>query len=443
MFLRGLYRRGGAGYEHVRRSTVWCMRVPDRYPEAIVNCRNEEDVIGAVRLARQENLKLSVCSGGHSWHANHLRDGTLLVNMHGMTDYAVDPVARTGSAQPGLRGSDLYLALKEHSLWFPTGHCTDVSIGGFLLQGGVAFNNHRYGPACGHVTAIDVVTADGKLVHATDENEHADLLWAARGAGAGFFGVVTRYYIKLYELKTLTSSLYIYPSRYLEEVLGFCQKIGPNTPTEINAIVAWDTTIDPKAPVITLGALAYTDTHREGVEQLAIYESCPVRDKGIAAEVGRVTTQDVISAVGADKHYVETKFYNGDCIWTNAAIDDTGPALRAITDSLQGMSHILFTNFGTNSPPQRPPMAFSLDAKYYYGVYAVWDDPAEEAERRAWLLRHMKALEPHSTAMALADANLEDRPARFMADDNLRRLDRIRDKYDPEHRFVQWMGRPW
>jgi hypothetical protein len=81
------------------------MRVPDRYPEVIVNCRNEDDVMAAVRMAREEGLKLSVCSGGHSWHANHLRDGVLLVNMHGMTDYDLDVGSMTGPAQlpQGLR----------------------------------------------------------------------------------------------------------------------------------------------------------------------------------------------------------------------------------------------------------------------------------------------------------------------------------------------------
>jgi FAD/FMN-containing dehydrogenase len=443
VFLRSVYRRGTAGYENARRATAWCRRLPERYPEVIVNCRSEDDVLGAVRMAREQNLKLSVCSGGHSWHANHLRDGALLVNMHGMTDYSVDLPSMSGSAQPGLRGSDLYLALKEHSVWFPTGHCTDVSIGGFLLQGGVAFNNHRTGPACGHVTAIDVVTATGELIHATDSNEHADLLWAARGAGGGFFAIVTRYYIRLHPAQILTSSFYSYPAKYLEDVLGFLQEVGPTTPTEINAMIAWDRTVDPDAPIITVGVLAFAESHEEGVRQLAVYESCPVRDKAIAAQIGEVTTQDAISLNGADRHYVESKFYNGDCIWTNASIDATGPILRRITDSLEGMSHVLFTNFGTDTPPPRPPMAFSLDAKYYYGVYAVWDDPADERRMREWHLKHMKALEPHSTGMALADENLEDRPARFMLDDNLRRLDRIRDRYDPEHRFVQWMGRPW
>jgi FAD/FMN-containing dehydrogenase len=419
------------------------MRAPDRYPEVIVNCRNQDDAIAAVRLAREEGLKLSVCSGGHSWHANHLRDGALLVNMHGMTDYNVDPESKTGSAQPGLRGSDLYLALRQKSLWFPTGHCTDVSIGGFLLQGGIAFNNHRSGPACGSVTAVDVVTAGGELVHATDHNEHADLLWAARGAGGGFFGVVTRYYIKLYDIRTMTSNFYIYPSKYLEQIFGFCQELGPTTPTEINIKVSWDKEVDPLAPIITIGALAFMDTREQGIEHLAIYEKCPVRDKAIAAELGQVTTQDEISAKGADRHYLESKFYNGDCIWTNASIDKTGPIFREITNSLEGMSHILFTNFGTDNPPPRPPMAFSLDAKYYYGVYEVWDDPADEQRRRNWHLKQMKALEPYSTGMPLADENLEDRPTRFMSDENLRRLDQIRDKYDPEHRFVQWMGRPW
>ncbi len=442
-FQKSVYRRGTAGYEHVRRATVWCVRVPDRYPEVIVNCNNEDDVIAAVQMARAEDLKLSVCSGGNSWHANHLRNGALLVNLHVMTDYQLDLDAMTGSAQPGLRGSDLYLALKKHSVWFPTGRCTSVSIGGFLLQGGIAYNNHRTGPACAQVTAIDVVTANGQLVHATDDNEHADLLWAARGSGSGFFGIVTRYYIKLYDLKTMTSHSYIYPSKYLEEVFGFCQAVGPTTPTEINMMVSWDTQVDAQAPIITVGALAYTDTQQEGIAQLSIYENCPVRDKAITVELGQVTTQDVVSANGADRYYLDSKYYNADCLWTSASIDDTGPIFRAITNSLENKSHIFFYNFGTDNPPPRPPMAFSLDANYYYGVYAVWDDPSDEQRMRNWLLTHMKALEPYSTAMPLADENLEDRPTRFLSDANLQRLDQIREKYDPEHRFVQWMGRPW
>ena len=442
-FQRNVFYRGQAGYEHVRQATAWCKRVPDRYPEIIVGALNADDVVAAVRLAREQGLQVSVRSGGHSWNANHLRNGVLLIDCHGLKDYHVDPDAMTGWAQPGLRGSDLNKALLELGLFFPTGHCTDVCIGGYLLQGGISWDNHRLGPACGSVTAIDVVTANGELVHATDDNEHADLLWAARGAGPGFCGVVTRYFVKLYPRRKINmNSLYIYPSDNFADVCGFCHEIGPKTPTEINKLTSWQPTITTAAPVITLGAMAFTDTEEEAHEQLAIYENCPGRNRALATRLYEVISTPEMGRIGADPHYLETKRYAGDCMWTGASFQDLAPGFRDIINSLEGMSHILFTNFGCENPPPRPPMAFSLDDKYYYGVYATWDDPADDKRYLDWLVRHMRALEPYMTGMPLADENLENRPFRFMTDENLKRLDQVRAKYDPDNRFVAWANRP-
>src|ERR1700716_1284426 len=86
-------------------------------------------------------------------------------------------------------------AAPARSLFFPSGHCMTVGLGGFLLQGGFGWNSRLWGPACASVTAVDVVTADGALVHA-DETQNSDLLWAARGAGPGFFGVITRFHLR-------------------------------------------------------------------------------------------------------------------------------------------------------------------------------------------------------------------------------------------------------
>ncbi|MFN8125588.1 MAG: FAD-dependent oxidoreductase [Candidatus Nanopelagicales bacterium] len=263
-FQRNVVRKGGAGYEHTRRYTAFSERVPERYPEVIVEVRDVDDVVAAINIAKDEDRKISVRSGGHHWNASHLRDGAVLIDMHNMTDYAVDTDAMTAWAEPGLRGSDLNKALQEIDLFFPTGHCTDVSIGGFLLQGGVCWDNHRYGPSCGHVYAVDVVTADGEQVHATDDNEYSDLLWAARGAGAGFFGFVVKYHIKLYPRRLAVNSLYIYPSRLLEDVFAFTQKVGPDTPTEINMLTFWNEELDTEAPVIALNAMSHADTEEPG-----------------------------------------------------------------------------------------------------------------------------------------------------------------------------------
>ena len=109
----------------------------------------------------------------------------------------IDAGAMTARVQPGCRGNDLVAALAEHDLFFPAGHCIGVAVGGYLLQGGFGWNGRVHGPACMSVEAIDVVTADGETVRAS-ATEHPDLLWAARGAGPGFFGAVTAFHLRVY-----------------------------------------------------------------------------------------------------------------------------------------------------------------------------------------------------------------------------------------------------
>ena len=92
-------------------------------------------------------------------------------------------------------GAELAPYLEERGRFFPGGHCPTVGIGGFLLQGGQGWNARGWGWAAEYVEAVDVVTAAGELVRASAD-ENADLYWAARGAGPGFFGVVTRFHLR-------------------------------------------------------------------------------------------------------------------------------------------------------------------------------------------------------------------------------------------------------
>src|SRR5262245_47769874 len=194
--------RGERGYEDARRGDMWNRRVPARYPEVIAQPRTAEDVIAAVRLARQRGLKIAIRSGGHSWAATFLRDGGMLIDLSAMNSFSINVDARIATIQPGLRGTDLNRALHRHGLFFPTGHCRTVGLGGFLLQGGFGWNSRLWGPACVSIRGMEVVTAEGELVHASDQ-ENAELFWAARGAGPGFFGIVTRFELALYPRPTV------------------------------------------------------------------------------------------------------------------------------------------------------------------------------------------------------------------------------------------------
>lgn len=179
--------RGSDGYEAARRGTVWHRRVPDRYPEVIVQAVSADDIVSAIRYATVNGHKVSVVSGGHSFAASHLRDGAVLLDVSRIDHASIDADKGRAVVGPGKGGSVLMAELEAQGLFFPGGHCRGVCLGGYLLQGGYGWNSRIYGPACESVIGLDVITADGAQIHC-DADNHADLYWAARGAGPGFFG---------------------------------------------------------------------------------------------------------------------------------------------------------------------------------------------------------------------------------------------------------------
>ncbi|MCA1843502.1 MAG: FAD-dependent oxidoreductase, partial [Actinobacteria bacterium] len=185
--------RGEPGYEAARSAAVWNARKPSRFPDVIAMATSEQDVVEAVSYARGEGLSLAVRAGGHSVCASAVRDGGMLLDLSALTSHSVEPESRTATVQPAVQSRALARALGSHGLAFPVGHCGSVALGGYLLAGGLGWGMRLWGPACRSLERVEVVTADGTLITA-DDAHNSDLLWAARGAGPGFFGVATRFH---------------------------------------------------------------------------------------------------------------------------------------------------------------------------------------------------------------------------------------------------------
>lgn len=436
-----LFKRNAAGYEAARKKTVWHQGLPNRFPAIIVQAKNQRDIIAAVQIAKQENLQIAIVSGGHSWSASHLRDNTLLLDLSSFKEITIDRRTMTATAEPGIKGSELAEMLRSQDLYFPVGHCKNVCIGGYLLEGGFAWRGRELGPSCMSVIGIDVVTANGDILYA-DENQNADLFWAARGSGPGFFAIVTRFHLKLYPLqKTTLTSFYLYPPHVWEEYLRWSRHIEPSLPSEVEVwnIMYRDESVSTEGPIISASVTAFTDTEKQARQALAIYETCPVRSQALVAQLYLPTTTSELTL--HNNHYPSDKRFIADNMWTHASFDELLPGLRAIHKNFPAApTHMVW--FPWNLTPKRPDMAYSLEDEFYIALYAGWDNSADDQYFNNWVTNHMRIMEKFATGIQLADENLINRPRRFMTNANMDRLDKIRAQYDPDNRFVSWLGKP-
>jgi FAD/FMN-containing dehydrogenase len=439
------YFRSDDGYEAARRGTVWHQRVPDRYPEVIVAANDSDDIIAGLRYARSNGLKVSIVSGGHSFAASHLRDGAVLLDVSRLDHADVDAEKGVAVAGPGKGGSLLMADLQAQNLFFPGGHCKGVCLGGYLLQGGYGWNSRIYGPAVESVIGLDVITADGEQIHC-DEYHHPDLYWAARGAGPGFFGVVTSFYLKLYPRPAACgTSVYLYPFDLAEEVFTWARAVGAEVDprVELQAVASrGEPNMGIDVPVISFASPAFADSDEEAEMALALFGTCPVADQALVKipymPTDLPTWYDVTMS-----HYLSDHHYAVDNMWTSAPAADLLPGIRTILDTLPPHpAHFLWLNWGP--VPPRQDMAYSIEADIYLALYGSWNDatdPADAAKYADWAQSNMESMSHLAVGIQLADENLGRRPARFASDAAMAKLDRVRAEYDPDGLFNSWMGR--
>lgn len=434
--------RGDDGYEPARAQTVWNARTPQRYPDVVIQAADVEDVVAAVRYAKERDLPIGVRSGGHSWAGNHVRDGGVLLDVKGLDQCVIDTDAGAAVVGPGMGGSVLADRLAELNLFFPAGHCKGVCIGGYLLQGGYGWNSRVLGPACESVLGLDVVTADGERLY-VDAEHHPDLYWAARGSGPGFFAVVTAFHLKLYPRPPVCgSSLYVYPTEAADEIYPWARSISAELDRRVELQIAASRSVPGmglQTPGIVFASPVFADTEQEAVDALALLETCPARDRAIVALPYTPTDLETWYA-GIMTNYPSGHRYAADNMWTSASADELMPGIRRILETMPPHpAHFLWLNWGPS--PQRQDMAYSLEDEVYLALYGAWADESDDERYGDWARSNMEAMQHLQTGIQLADENLGQRAAPFASADAMAKLDRIRAEYDADGRFHSWMGR--
>jgi FAD/FMN-containing dehydrogenase len=416
-----------AGYDEARR--IWNGMI-DKRPAVIARCAGVGDVVDAVNFAREHDLPLAIRGGSHSAAGLAMCDDGLVIDLTRMRGARVDPAARTVQAQAGMLWADLDRETQVFGLATTGGTVSNTGVSGLTLGGGLGWLMGKHGLACDNVVSIDLVTADGAVVTAS-ESEHTDLFWALRGGG-GNFGVATSFSFRLHEVGPVLGGMVIHPLSEAKSVLRFYRDFCAQLPDEAEAYTGMLTSPDGH-PVIAL-MLGYNGDLSVGERVLA-----PARQFGtpVADLVGVMpyaTRQQVLDDLGV--HGIQRYWKSG--FLPQLADDVIDMAVEHAHTRTSPLSVVAVFNFhGVAARVDPTATAFGLRATQFdYDVIAQWTNPAEAAIHVQWARECWKQIEPHTSGVYVNHI-AEDEPGRVTAayGPNYERLVSVKTRYDPSNLF--------
>jgi FAD/FMN-containing dehydrogenase len=295
------------------------------------------------------------------------------------------------------------------------------------------------------VVGLDVVTADGGLVHA-DAGENSDLLWAARGAGPGFPGVVTRFFLQTYEAPAVMwHDTWTFRLDDTVELLSWLHEVLPGLDRRVEPVVAatrladvplHDGTVRPDGTVVLLHTTVMADSDGDALRLLAPLQDAPLAGRELGHVQGRTSVAEENLAQAAQNP--EGHRYAVDCTWTDVPARVLAPLLQAIWGELD-TEHAFSIWYGWAPRRDLPDMAFSVEAEVYIATYVIYTDPADDARYSEWVHRRTAELAVHGTGVYLGDTDFTRRNDRFLGDEAYRRLEEIRAERDPAGRIASYL----
>jgi FAD/FMN-containing dehydrogenase len=437
------FKRGSAAYERARLDAIWNERKPDRYPDQIIFASGDRDIVAAVGLAKGTGRRIGTRSGGHNWIGNHIRDGGILLDLSRMTDISVDADSHIVSIQPGVHARDLQKSLNDVGLRFPTATCPTVGMGGYLLGGGASFTSRLDGPSCFGVVAADVVMADGKLIHATDQT-HPEIMWAVRGSGPNFFGVVTKFHLQAKPLhKSMLSSTYIFPVAVAEELFQWHLSISRSLPLAVthNWFAVKSAMPELGSIPILLNAIAFGDSDEETRALLDVFEKSPLLGKAIVHQPPAPWTNDLGFGL-VSRLYPKGFRFRSDALWVDPyKAGFTKLVAEAVSSLPTDRAHILWAPFSTAH--QHPNACYSLESPVSIHFYGVSPEATDDKRMDDWVNGWMNKCRPFSYyggAGKINDNDIIEFPKYFLTPENTASVAKLRKKYDPNGVFFPCIG---
>ncbi|KAI0112419.1 FAD binding domain protein [Nemania sp. FL0031] len=407
-----------------------------RVPRAVVRASCVAHVREAVEMARRRRCRVSVRSGGHSWAAWSVRQDAVLVDLGEMRRMEYDRQTKIVTCSPSATGEQVNDFLKGEGRMFAGGHCPDVGLGGFLLQGGMGWNCKNWGWACESIVGIDVVTADARELYCS-KTENSELFWAVRGAGPGFPAIVTSFYLSTRPSLQMYNSVCIYPQSMFRTVLQWVIDICPTADTDTEIVCLAKRTADGNDIDIIAGFLSFKPSKEEAEKAMrTVYDSRPA---GAKVEVFCDATDFACQYAGQREEQPTGYRFCSDNAYINNDADVPSVLETAFTTLPTQKSFVLYFAMNPTSRRPLPDMAHSIHSDHYVALYTIWEDDADDARCAGWVRETMAGMERHSAGSYMGDADFQGRTTRFWSLENGERLRDIRRKWDPEGRICGYL----
>jgi FAD binding domain/Berberine and berberine like len=439
-FLGELVQPGDPTYDEARK--VWNGHV-DRRPALIARCRGVADVMAAVRFAREHDLLTSVRGGGHAVAGHALADDGIVIDLSLMTGSRVDPLARTIRVEGGCLNEHVDRESQAFGLAVTGGIVSHTGIAGLTLGGGIGNLMRKFGLTIDNLRSCDVVTADGELVVAS-EQENSELFWGLRGGG-GNFGIVTSFEFQLYPLgPTVLAGLLAWPMDDAPRVLRFLSDFTADAPDEIGLM--GNLRLAPPLPVVPeelhakpiVGLVpTYAGPVEEGEAAFRALQELPTPPVNTFVPKPYVTHQKMLDPTAPHgRHYYWKSHTLGPL--TDEMIDVVVEQAAGITSPMSTVP--IFTLGGAVARVPEDATAFpNRDAAHDINVAASWMPEDPDPDRHIeWVRRFFGALEPYSKGVYV-NFTSDDAPERTRSaaynPEQWRRLVSLKAKYDPTNFF--------
>ena len=423
---------GDDGYDEARKVHNGLI---DKRPALIARCRGVADVVASVELAREQGLELSVRGGGHNVSGKAVTDGGLMLDLSLMRGIHVDPAARTARAQGGVTWGELNRETQLHGLAVTGGAISTTGIAGLTLGGGLGWLMGTQGLAADNLVSAQVVTADGRVLEASD-SENPDLFWGLRGGG-GNFGVVTSFEYRLHPVGPIvTGGLVAYPYDAAGEALRFYRDFTTDVPDELTAFAALAHAPDGSGTKLVAIIVCHVGTAGQAERDLA-----PLLAFGspVETQLGPMP-YEIVNRMLDDGYPTGSLNY-----WKTGFVRELSDGLidtmiEEFARAPSPMTAVVLEHFHgqvTRVPVEATPVPHRQPG-YNLVITNVWLNPATTDANIAWTREAYDAFLPHLASARWLNYLGADEDAKAVQGaygPNYERLAEVKRRYDPTNLF--------